>query len=286
MAPIHPIVDAIQVEIVANPRSSLSALALRLWYDQPCFQNHSTFRPMPLLRDLSQRDRQPELMDDPALAESEHRRALRGLERINRISGIASLLWRSIRPLCESDRSRTIRVFDVGSGGGDISIGVWRKAQSAGFNLTIGGCDISPKALRMSTERAQRAGAEAEYVPVDILNDPLPRGWDVMYCSLFLHHFDEQQGIRLLRNMAENSERLVLVNDLIRDQLGYLLCWWGVRLLTRSPIVHTDGPLSVRAGFQPQEVLNMAAAAGMPDATITRHWPQRLLMTWHKDDSP
>ena len=40
---------------------------------------------MPLLRDLSRRDRQPELMDDPALAESLHRQALRGLERVNRI---------------------------------------------------------------------------------------------------------------------------------------------------------------------------------------------------------
>ncbi|MBL8850718.1 MAG: methyltransferase domain-containing protein [Planctomycetaceae bacterium] len=236
---------------------------------------------MPLLRDLSRRDRQPELMDDPALAESLHRQALRGLERVNRISGISSLLWRSIRPLCDADPSRTVRVFDVGCGGGDISVGVWRKAQRAGYNVQIGGCDISPKALRMSSERARAAGADAEYVPVDILNDPLPRGWDVMYCSLFLHHFDEPSGIRLLTNMAQSVERMVLVDDLIRDRLGYFLCWWGVRLLTRSPIVHVDGPLSVRAGFQPREVLDMAARSGMRDARITTHWPQRLLMTWN-----
>jgi 2-polyprenyl-3-methyl-5-hydroxy-6-metoxy-1,4-benzoquinol methylase len=240
---------------------------------------------MPLLRDLSRRDRQPELMDDPALAESLHRQALRGLERVNQISGIASLIWKAIRPLCDRNASRPLRVFDVGCGGGDISVGVWKKAQRAGCSIEIGGCDISPKALRMSTERARAAGAEAEYVSVDILNDPLPRGWDVMYCSLFLHHFDEGQGVRLLRNMAQNAERLVLVNDLIRDQLGYLLCWWGVRLLTRSPIVHTDGPLSVRAGFQPQEVLDMAADAGMTGARITRHWPQRLLMKWERPES-
>ena len=241
---------------------------------------------MPLLRDLSLRDRQPELMDDPALAESLHRQALRGLERVNQISGISSLLWRSIRPLCDVDRSRTIRVFDVGCGGGDISVGVWRKAQRAGYNLQIGGCDISPKARRMSSERARSAGADAKYVSVDILNDPLPRGWDVMYCSLFLHHFDEQSGIRLLTNMAQSVERMVLVDDLIRDRLGYFLCWWGVRLLTRSPIVHVDGPLSVRAGFQPREVLDMAAKAGMPDAGISTHWPQRLLMQWDKSQAP
>jgi ubiquinone/menaquinone biosynthesis C-methylase UbiE len=54
-------------------------------------------------------------------------------------------------------------------------VGVWKQARRAGYQVQIGGCDISPKALRMSTERARAAGADAEYVSVDILNDPLPR---------------------------------------------------------------------------------------------------------------
>lgn len=241
---------------------------------------------MPLLRDLSRRDRQPELMDDPALDESLHRQALRGLERVNRISGIARLLWRTVRPLCDEVRGRPLRVFDVGCGGGDIILGVWKRARRAGRPIEIGGCDVSPKALRLSAERARAAGASAEYVTVDVLRDPLPRDWDVMYCSLFLHHFDEPQGVCLLQNMGHSARKMVLVNDLIRDRLGYLLCWWGVRVLTRSPVVHVDGPLSVRAGFQPREVLEMAAQAGLQGARLTRHWPQRLLLTWRRAADP
>lgn len=223
-------------------------------------------------------------MDDPALDEGLHRQALRGLERVNRISGIARLIWSGVRPLCREITDRPVRVLDVGCGGGDISVGVWKQARRAGIRLQIGGCDISPKALRMSTERAQAAGAgnDARYFPVDILNEDLPSDWDVMYCSLFLHHFDEQQGTRLLANMGRSARKLVLVNDLVRSRLGYLLCWCGVRLLTRSPIVHVDGPLSVRAGFQPREVLDMAEQAGLHSARITRHWPQRLLLTWRR----
>ena len=56
----------------------------------------------------------------------------------------------------------------------------------------------------------------------------------------------------------------------------------GLRILTRSPIVHVDGPLSVRAGFQPGEVLDMADRAGLRGARITRHWPQRLLLSWRR----
>ena len=236
----------------------------------------------PLFPNLALRDRRPELMDDPALDESLHRQALKGLERVNWVSGIPGLLWRAIRPLCDEVRDRPVRVLDVGSGGGDISVNLWKKAAAAGRKIQVGGCDISPKAIRMATERAAAAGADARYFPLDVLHDELPTDWDVMYCSLFLHHFDETSGIRLLGNMSRGAQRMVLVNDLVRDRLGYLLCWFGVRVLTRSPIVHVDGPLSVRAGFQPREVLDMADRAGLHGARITRHWPQRLLLSWRR----
>ena len=84
--------------------------------------------------------------------------------------------------------------------------------------------------------------------------------------------------------MGRSARKLVLVNDLVRSRLGYLLCWWGVRVLTRSPIVHVDGPLSVRAGFQPREVLAMAEQGGLHNARITRHWPQRLLLSWRRPE--
>lgn len=235
-----------------------------------------------ILPDLSQRDRQPELMDDPALDERLHRQALRGLERINWISGIPGLLWRSVQPLCDEITDRPVRVLDVGSGGGDISVKLWQRALRAGHGIQIGGCDISQKAIRMARERADAAGADADYFQLDVLRDHLPDDWDVLYCSLFLHHFDEQQGIRLLSNMQRAARRLVLINDLIRSRPAYLLCCLGVRLLTRSPIVHVDGPLSVRAGFQPREVMNMAESAGLDGARITRHWPQRLLLNWSR----
>ena len=56
----------------------------------------------------------------------------------------------------------------------------------------------------------------------------------------------------------------------------------GSRLLTRSPIVHVDGPLSVRAAFTVAEARQLAERAGLSGATIRRHWPQRFLLSWWK----
>ena len=221
-------------------------------------------------------------MDDPELDERLHRQALLGLERINRISGVAAVLFRALRPLCDEIADRPLRVLDVGCGGGDVGIDIWRQAQRWGCDLEVGGCDISELAIRMATERASAAGVDAEYFQADVLIDGLPTDWDVFFCSLFLHHFDEERGIRLLQNMAGASRRVVLVSDLARTRPGYLLCWLGVRLLTRSPVVRVDGPLSVRAAFRAEEMGVMAERAGLGGARLTRHWPQRLLLHWTK----
>jgi len=69
---------------------------------------------------------------------------------------------------------------------------------------------------------------------------------------------------------------------LVRTRFGYALAWAGGRLLTRSPIVHTDGPLSVRAAFTLDEFGTLAERAGLRGATFRRHWPQRFLFAWRK----
>jgi SAM-dependent methyltransferase len=75
--------------------------------------------------------------------------------------------------------------------------------------------------------------------------------------------------------MARRARQLVLVNDLIRSPLGYGLAWAGTRLLSRSWIVHTDGPRSVQGAFQLAEVAAMAERAGLRGASLRRCWPER-----------
>src|SRR5262249_30041831 len=99
---------------------------------------------------------------------------------------------------------------------------------------------------------------------------------------LFLHHLIEADARELLRRMAIAARRLVLVDDLRRTQLGYFYAWAGARLLTNSYIVHTDGPLSVRAAFSIAEASQLAREAGWRDVQFRFHWPQRYLMTWKK----
>jgi hypothetical protein len=84
--------------------------------------------------------------------------------------------------------------------------------------------------------------------------------------------------------MADASRHLVLVNDLERGPLGFLLAWLGSHLLTRSHIVHFDGPRSVEGAFTMDEALALAHRAGLRSATIGRRWPCRYLLSWNRQE--
>jgi 2-polyprenyl-3-methyl-5-hydroxy-6-metoxy-1,4-benzoquinol methylase len=235
-----------------------------------------TIDPLPV------RFRQAELMDEPGLDPGEHVRALRGLGRVNGISRISSTLWSPIARLAFERGGAPVRVLDLATGGGDIPIALARRAARACLNVQIDGCDLRVQAVRYAQQQAESCGAHVKFFALDALADPLPTGYDVVCCSLFLHHQDEPSAINLLGRMAAATSALVLVDDLIRSRLGYLLALVGCRLLTGSVVVHFDGPASVAAAFTPGEALALAAKAGLSGASITRHWPQRFLLSWSR----
>jgi 2-polyprenyl-3-methyl-5-hydroxy-6-metoxy-1,4-benzoquinol methylase len=228
------------------------------------------------------RRRQPELMDEPGLDPREHVQALRGLARVNGFSRTSSILWSPIARLAREQKGARVRVLDLATGGGDIPIALARRAARSRLNVEIDGCDLRVQAVRYAQERANSRGADVQFFALDALAGPLPLGYDVVCCSLFLHHLDDVHAIDLLRRMAAAAGRLVLVNDLIRSRRGYFLALVGCRLLSGSRVVHFDGPASVAAAFTPGETLALAQKARLQGAKITRHWPQRFLLYWSR----
>jgi 2-polyprenyl-3-methyl-5-hydroxy-6-metoxy-1,4-benzoquinol methylase len=228
------------------------------------------------------RRREPELIDQPDLEEQLHAGALHGLERLNFWSGSAGILWRPIRALAR--RTGTpLRLLDLATGAGDVPLRLWHKARRAGLALEVAGCDRSPRAVAHACRRAAETGAEVHFFECDALTGLLPEDYDIVTCSLFLHHLDEGPAVELLRRMGQSARRLVLVSDLRRGLSGLLLAYAATRLLTASPVVHRDGPLSVNAAFTPSEALALAHRAGLAGARVVHRWPCRYLLFWERE---
>lgn len=237
---------------------------------------------IPFWPDLKARNRQPELMDDPQLDSQMHREALQGLARINRVTRVYRLLWKAIQACCRDHHLDSLSVTDLGCGSGDLLIWLKTKAITKGIDLKITGCDFNAVAIQAAQNRAEQSNLAAEFVQMDVLEEPLPASQDMIVSSLFLHHLADEDVVRLLQRMAESTRHRVVVQDLVRSRFGYLLCWLGTRLLSRSPVVQTDGPLSVAGAFTLTEIRQLADRATLTHCQIDRHWPERFLLTWRQ----
>jgi 2-polyprenyl-3-methyl-5-hydroxy-6-metoxy-1,4-benzoquinol methylase len=227
------------------------------------------------------RDLQPELMDRPDLDSQSHYRALRGLARLNRWSRAAAAIWQPLKQLSRGCQ-RPLQVLDIATGGGDVLCDLARKAQRCNLAFDFAGCDVSPRAIEFARQRADRLKLGISFFTLDVLQHTLP-SVDVVISSLFFHHLNEEQATSLLSKMAAACREMIVINDLRRSRVALSLAYAATQLLTRSPVVHVDGPRSVQNAFTVAEIRGVAERAGLADAEVKNCWPQRLLLCWQKE---
>lgn len=235
---------------------------------------------------MKQRHLVPEKMDAPGLCPDEHHRALAGLRRINRLSGTASQLQREVLRIASREPARPWKILDVGCADGEIAFEL-SGLLSGRLNHVLTGWDMSTVAISAARTRLEQAGDQVGKLRFDVRNlfDELAaiRGeppFDIVYCTLFLHHFSDEDAVRILAAMRRLARCAVIVDDLQRTNFGWWLATAGCRILSRSPVVHFDGPQSVRAAFSCDEVMQLAHSAGLNHATLRRHWPERFMLCW------
>lgn len=220
-------------------------------------------------------------MDDPRLPAAEHELALHGLARLNRAAGIERTVYRALRPLLSGG---PVRVLDVAAGSGDLIAALARRTAGAGHRARFTGCDISEFACQRILDRAAGlpapVAARIDATRCDVLSEPLPQGYDIVMCHLFLHHLAEPDIVRVLGAMRASARRAVIITDLRRTPAGYALARLASRVLTRSPVVRADALLSVRAALTVDELRELAGSAGYDQACIRTVWPQRFLLVW------
>lgn len=222
-----------------------------------------------------------ELMDDPNLAEKDHHQALHGLRRVNQLSRTAKIVSDAIIHYCKKEKLAFVRVLDLACGGGDVTVQVAKILNQAGVKAEVHGWDCSQTAIEFACKQQQVDNPiQVQFDVANALTNGSDQVFDVVYCTLFLHHLSDEDANRLLSAMWKMSHHLVLIDDLRRSTMGYVLAVVGCHLLSRSPIVHVDGPLSVRAAFTESEILELSDRCDLPRPKIERHWPHRFLLTW------
>ncbi len=213
--------------------------------------------------DLRSRSTEGELLDAP-LPAAEARKSLGDLRLVNRWLGGRGGLLRAVAPHLPPRG----RLLDVGCGSGDMA--AYLSSRLAHPVLAVG-VDLKLVHLREAPPVVRRVAADVWRLPFR------DRSFDVVTASLFLHHFDEADLGRLLRELARLARRAVVVSDLERALVPFVFARAVFPLLFATPVSVHDGLVSIRRGFRKPELRAAFVAAGLRGVRIRRLFPYRLL---------
>ena len=203
---------------------------------------------------LRHRKIEPELLD--GLDPEQGRINLRDLERLNRNWGGRPPLRWLLR-----DVAGDFSVLDVGAASGDM--GATLRELRPGARVTS--LDFIPWHL----ERAQppRVAADAFALPFR------DAAFDYVFCSLFLHHFENEAVVTLLQEFRRVARRSVWVSDLERHPVSYYFVPWTRRIFGWDRVTCHDAPISVAAGFTAAELRELAVQAGLTEVSTNTFRP-------------
>src|SRR5437763_118992 len=155
----------------------------------------------------------PELMDRPQPLTPELERDLANLRALNRRFGshrlVLHFLYRWLRP------HTSVQLLDLATGSGDIPRLVVRFARANRIQVRIDAIDRQSATIAIA-RKLSGDYPEINYSCADLFEWRVPEPYDVVLCSLALHHFSESNAVRVLAKCRELSHRAVLVADLRR----------------------------------------------------------------------
>jgi 2-polyprenyl-3-methyl-5-hydroxy-6-metoxy-1,4-benzoquinol methylase len=189
----------------------------------------------------------------------------RDLERIRQLNGwfgsyrlVLGFIRNWIKP---TDK---LRVVDLATGSGDIPRLIVDYSRKIRTRIEIDALDRQPATLEVA-RRLSVDYPEISYREANILEWKSVEAYDITLCTLALHHFSNEDAVRLLRRCRQVSKRFVLVSDLRRSFSLIAGVYLLTTLIFREPMTRYDARLSAIRAFSFSEMRDLALSAGWED---------------------
>jgi 2-polyprenyl-3-methyl-5-hydroxy-6-metoxy-1,4-benzoquinol methylase len=224
---------------------------------------------------FAKRSYEKELLDQDGIPYADIERNMRELDLINSWLGGHRITILGLKALLGG--RRRVRICELGCGGGDNLRVLRRYCRRHGVGTEMIGIDINPHCVAVARDNWQ--GGNAEWIQSDYRQVVFDRRKpDIIFSSLFCHHFTEAELVSMLRWMEKNSTTGWYVNDLHRHPLAYHSIRWLTKWWSRSYLVKNDAPLSVLRGFTRDEWKNILDQAGIDEYQLKWKWAFRWLL--------
>ena len=227
---------------------------------------------------LSQRSKQKELMDADDIPFADMAQTLKELNVINTRLGGHAITLKGIKRFMKQNNS--ILICEIGCGGGDNLFAIYNYCKKKNIKVHFIGIDINPECIVFAKQQYPKLPCQwicSDYA--EVIFDESP---DIIFSSLFCHHFTNEQLISLLQWQYRESRKGFFINDLHRHWLAWFLIKYITKFFSKSYLIKNDAAVSVTRGFRKIEWQHLFQQAGIQSFDITWQWAFRFLVSCKK----
>ena len=224
---------------------------------------------------FTNRSYQKELLDQDDIPFEDIRQNMKELNFINIWLGGHHITIDGFKKLVKNKLS--ITVCEIGCGGGDNLLAIDNWCQKSKIKVSLIGIDIKPECITFAEGRKEFVGA-VKWITSDYKKVEFPSKPDIIFSSLFCHHFTDDDLVFQFNWMRDNSTVGFFINDLHRHPLAYYSIKMLTRIFSKSYLVKNDAPLSVMRGFTKNGLEKILVKAGIDGADLKWKWAFRFLV--------
>ncbi len=225
---------------------------------------------------LKDRSYQHEILDKDDVPFDDIIRNMQELNFINTWLGGHAISIQGLQQIIGANKQVTI--CEIGCGGGDNLFAIYDWCNRNRISAHFIGIDQKEACILFAKSR-QSDLQSTTWIASDYRKVTFEQMPDVIFSSLFCHHFTNEQLLGQLQWMHQNSRLGFFINDLQRSPTAYHLIKWLTRFFSSSYMVKNDAPLSVARGFKKKEWVNLMQQSGLSDYTLKWKWAFRYLVT-------
>lgn len=222
------------------------------------------------------RSEEKEYLDDFQSEGDDLTQNLRELKFINKWLGGNAVTFSGLKTaLNKREITGPLQIADLGCGGGDILtlIANWGKRKKIPLELV--GIDANAFIIKYATLNTSLIPS-ISYQQLDVFSEDFKKQkFDIVNCTLFCHHFDDESLIQLFKQLKSQIRIAVVINDLHRHWFAYYSIKWLTAIFSKSYMVKNDAKLSVLRGFTKKELEVLIKKAGFIDYAIRWKWAFR-----------
>lgn len=236
--------------------------------------------------DFSRRSYQKEILDNPDISYEDIKRNMDELETVNRLLGGHKTTVQGLKKLLGQNQTSEnyLTICEIGCGGGDNLNVIGKWCEGKNIPALLIGIDNNLFCIEVARKRLQQKESpliKYKLLTTDYIEATFKKKPDIVFSSLFCHHFTDIELLEMIHWMKSNSEIGFFINDLHRHPLAYYSIKFLTRAFSKSYLVKNDAPLSVLRSFTKKDWQILFHKAGIY-ALVSWHWAFRWLVIYNR----